>query len=309
MRISITIFSLFVILFFTSGCQAQSTDTNSKKEQSNNSKNENIDFPPIGNPKKVSEGVLVYEIKMKRENKTNNVWIYLPEKPKKEKIACVLIAPAGSRLIDGAGLGEGDRPEHIPYIKAGFAVVAYDIDDEPKDDSDESTIEAARAFKSSNAGLINQKIALDYALAKFPIINSEQIFVVGHSSAATHALLVAANEPRIKGVIAYSPATDIEKFIGEGLVVFDDYISGFQRFISQSSPINNVSKINIPAFIFHAEDDSTVSIKMTEEFVEKLKKNNSDVTFVRAKSGDHYYSMIKQGIPKGIEWLNRQISK
>ncbi len=297
-------------LFLQSGCNAQSAKTNSNvQEQIYNIKTQKIYSPTIGNPKKISNGVLVYEIKLKNENQTNNVWIYLPQKPAKAKIPCVLIAPAGSHLIDGSSLGEGSSAEHIPYVKAGFAVIAYDIDGEAEDDSEASLIKAAKAFKNSNAGLINEENALDYALAKFPVVDSEQIYIAGHSSAATHALLVAANEPRIKGAIAYAPATDIEKFIGAGLDAFDDYISGFHKFISQSSPINNISKIKVPVFLFHSEADSTVSIKMTEDFSEKLNQSNANVTFVKAKSGDHYSSMIKEGIPKGIEWLNKQIAK
>jgi len=309
MKFIFLVFNLVSILFFSTSCQAQPNKADSDKQEVKTTKNQAADFPPIGNPKKITNGILVYEVKLNQGNRTNKVWVYLPEKPTKDKIPCVLIAPAGSRLIDGASVGEGSRPEHLPYVKAGFAVISYDIDGEPKDESEESTIEAATAFKNSNAGLINQKNALDYALAKFPAINSEKIYVAGHSSAATHALLVGANEPRVKGIVAYAPATDVEKFIGEGLDAFDDYISGFRRFILQSSPINNVSKIKVPVFLFHAEDDSTVSIKMTEEFEKKLKQSNADVTFVKAKSGDHYDSMIKQGIPKAVDWLNKQLSK
>lgn len=297
-------------LFLQSGCQAQSTRTNSNnQEQAKNSKTEKVEFPPIGNPQKISDGVLVYEVKLKRENQINNVWIYLPEKPAKEKIPCVLIAPAGSHLIDGMSLGEGDRKEQIPYVKAGFAVISYDIDGEAKDASEASLIKAAKAFKNSNAGLVNQKNALDYALAKFPIIDTEKIFIAGHSSAATHALLVSANEPRVKGVVAYAPATDIEKFIGVDLKDSDKDVPGFSKFILQSSPINITSKIKVPVFLFHAKDDSTVSNEMIEEFVEKLKQTNPNVTFIQVESGNHFGSMIKEGIPKGIEWLNKQIAK
>lgn len=300
-------FSLSICLLFVINCQSQEVKTNSNQNKQLISKN--IVFPPIGTPKKIDENILVYEIEIKNNRELNKVWVYLPKETKKEKIPCILIASAGSRLIDGSSLGEGSRPEHIPYVKAGFAVIAYDISGEPKDDSDESTIEAATKFKESIAGLKNQKNALDFALEKFPKINSEQIYIGGYSSAATHALFVGANEPRIKGIVSYAPATDIEKFIGEGLDAFDDYISGFHTFIKGVSPINNTSKIKVPVFLFHSEEDSTVSVNMTEEFIEKLKKTNPNIIFVKAKKGDHYFSMLNQGIPKGIDWLNEQIKK
>jgi dienelactone hydrolase len=297
---------LLTLVLFTS-CQAQTPQKNDSPNNAQKIKREKIEFPPLGSPKKIADGILRYESTLKRGNNVSKIWIYVPEKMKSEKLPCVLIAPAGSRLIDGASLGEGSKAEHLPYVKAGFVVVAYDIDDEPKDESDEATLEAVTAFKNSNAGLINQKNALDYALEKVSIINADKIYVAGHSSAATHALLVAANESRLKGVIAYAPATDIEKFLGENLDIFDEYINGLKEFLVRSSPINNTEKIKVPVFLFHAKDDSTVSIKMTEDFAEKLKKTNSDVTLIKAEKGDHYFSMINQGIPKGIEWLKTKI--
>lgn len=300
------LFCLLTFALFTS-CQAQTPKKNDLPSNAQTIKQEKVEFPPLGNPKKIADGVLRYESTLKRGNNVSKVWIYVPEKAKQEKLPCVLIAPAGSRLVDGASLGEGSQAEHLPYVKAGFVVVAYDIDGDPKDESDEATLEAVTAFKNSNAGLINQKNALDYALEKVSSINADKIYVAGHSSAATHALLVAANEPRVKGVIAYAPATNIEKFLGENLEVFDEYVNGLKGFLAQSSPINNTEKIKVPVFLFHAKDDSTVSIKMTEEFAEKLKKTNSDVTFIKAEKGDHYFSMINQGIPRGIEWLKSKI--
>jgi dienelactone hydrolase len=301
-----SLFCLLTFVLFT-GCQAQTPKKNDSPGNAQIIKQEKVEFPPLGSPKKIADGVLRYESTLKRGNNISRVWVYVPEKAKQEKSPCVLIAPAGSRLIDGASLGEGSKVEHLPYVKAGFVVVAYEIDGDPKDESDEATLEAVTAFKNSNAGLTNQKNALDYALEKVSIINADKIFVAGHSSAATHALLVAANEPRVKGVIAYAPATDIEKFLGENLEIFDEYVSGLKEFLTRSSPINNTEKIKVPVFLFHAKDDSTVSIKITEDFAEKLKKTNSDVTLIKAERGDHYFSMINQGIPKGIEWLKTKI--
>ncbi len=43
-------------------------------------------------------------------------------------LPCVFIAPAGASIVTGMGLADGDRQEHYPWVRAGFAVVSYEID-------------------------------------------------------------------------------------------------------------------------------------------------------------------------------------
>ncbi|HEY0657012.1 MAG TPA: prolyl oligopeptidase family serine peptidase, partial [Pyrinomonadaceae bacterium] len=147
--------------------------------------------------------------------------------------------------------------------------------------------------------------ALSYALEKISSIDTERIYIAGHSSAATHSLLVAANDHRVKAAIAYAPPTDLEKRLAKVIEPFNEALPGFRDFIIQSSPKSNISKIKNPVFIFHATDDSVIPIEDTKTFVAELQKVNTNVTFVTVNEGNHYNSMIKQGIPKAIEWLNK----
>jgi hypothetical protein len=55
--------------------------------------------------------------------------------------------------------------------------------------------------------------------------------------------------------------------------------------------------------LFVAEDDSVTNPALIAKFAEELKKSNPNTTHVTTPSGDHYDSMIKVGIPKGVEWL------
>ena len=57
----------------------------------------------------------------------NACWYYRPEQAT-GKLALVLVPPAGSTLFTGMDLGDGDRPEHYPYARAGFAVASFEID-------------------------------------------------------------------------------------------------------------------------------------------------------------------------------------
>ena len=80
-------------------------------------------------------------------------------------------------------------------------------------------------------------------------------------------------------------------------------LPGLTDFIVQSSPRTHESRLNCPLFLFHAEDDSNVSVTESRLFAERLKGLGKDVTLNIVPEGDHYDSMIDEGIPTGIEWI------
>jgi dienelactone hydrolase len=298
-----TIILLLSLVTLTLSCASQEKQNKRKSTLKADDTSDINNFPDLGPAKIISGGISRHEISLGKEPNSRNVWIYLPNTTAGEKIPSILIGAAGSRLIDGAALGGGSDAEHIPYVKAGFAVIAYDIDGDPKDDSDDATLEAVTAFVESHAGIVNQRLALDYALEKVAGLDSSRVFIAGHSSAGTHALFASTRDPRIMGVIAYAPATDPETFLGQNLEVYDEFVPGIKKLIGESSPINNVKKISVPVFLFHSEDDELVDSSMSEKFIDELKKSNVNVTFMLVKSGRHYSSMVNQGIPAAIVWL------
>ncbi|MCI0360584.1 MAG: prolyl oligopeptidase family serine peptidase [Planctomycetaceae bacterium] len=236
------------------------------------------------------------------------MYLYLPPGEHAAKsLPCILIAPAGSTLLAGMDLAEEDEPEHTPFVKAGCAVLSYELDGPCYDDSDLDLMrEAYDEFKEARAGLVNARNALDYVLAKVPEVDPARIYAAGHSSAATHALLVAAHEPRLAGVMAYAPATDLPKRMGWTLALYRYTLPGLVDFVTQSSPSTHAAALKRPVFLFHAEDDSNCPIADTRAFADKLKQQGADVKFVTAASGDHYDSMINEGIPAAIQWLRER---
>jgi dipeptidyl aminopeptidase/acylaminoacyl peptidase len=302
-------FVILVVLLLFIGC-GNSSLSNAQLKNTQTTQTDTKTFPALPSAEKVEDGIIVYKVRLNKDDEASNIWIYLPEKQTKEKLPAVLIAAAGSYLFNGVSIGKGDQPEHLPYVRKGYAVIAYETPGSLKEAdnkklTNEQLRKAAAEFKDSNAGLIQEQNALNYALDKVPAIDAERIYSAGHSSAATLSLLVAANEPRVKAAIAYAPATDVEKKLGKDLDFFERQVPGFKNFISQNSPKNDIPKIKIPIFIFQATDDSVIPVEDTNAFVAELKKSNSNVTFVTVNEGDHYDSMIQQGIPRGIEWLNK----
>ena len=287
---------------------------NSQPSNAQPSNNKNIQTganpPPLPVAQKLEDGVVVHRVRLNGGDEASDVWIYLPEKTNGQKLPVVLVTAAGSYLWNGTSLDEGDMPEHLPYVRKGYAVIAYETPGsldkvDLKNISDEQLLKAVTDFKNSKAGLVSEQNALNYALEKVAALDSERIYIAGHSSAATHALLVAANEPRVEAAIAYAPATDLEKRLAKIIPEFNSDVPGFEGFIKTSSPKNNISQIKVPVFIFHAADDSVIPIEDTKTFTAELRKVNSNVTFETADKGDHYDSMIEQGIPNAIKWLNK----
>ena len=228
-------------------------------------------------------------------------------------IPCVLLAPAGTNMLHGNPLDAGDyHDEALPYCEAGMAVVCYSLDGEmtaePTDGDRAYGLALAtgyRQFTAAKAGVVNGRNALEFALAKLPQVNPKKIFAAGHSSAATVSLLLAAHEERLAGAIAYAPITDLNIRLGE--IASDASVRailpGIRTYLRTGSPITYADRFKCPLFVFHARDDSNEPFPNTDTFVTKLKSLSKPVDFVTVDSGDHYDSMITNGIPQAINWI------
>jgi len=126
---------------------------------------------------------------------------------------------------------------------------------------------------------------------------------VGHSSAATVALLVAENEPRIAGCVAFAPAVDIKtQFPPEAQRAIAKLVVGADQFFTRFNPRVNESKIGCPLFLFYAEDDARFASQV-RDLGARLQASGKPVTVSSVTSGGHYNSMIHEGVPRAIEWL------
>lgn len=261
--------------------------------------------PELGKSRTLEPGVLLHEVAITSGGTNGQLWIYLPEQAP-AKLPCVLIAPAGSPLFLGMDLAIDDRKEHVPYVKAGFAVVAYTISGacpNAERASNQVVVSAAAAFKNAGAGVSNGRYALDYALAKVPNIDTSRVYAAGHSSAGTLALLLAENEPRIQGCVAYAAVSDVVSHLAPATPTLSRAIPGFTEFIRNSSPLTHAARLKCPLFLFHANDDTTVPVAQSVRFAAAVQGSNARVKLTRAPNGGHYESMIRQGIPQGISWL------
>lgn len=235
----------------------------------------------------------------------NQIWVYYPAGTKAASLPCVLISVAGTRMFHGMGLAEGDVLEHLPYVKAGFAVVAYGLSGPwPEQVSESALAVSIKAYMKSEGGLHDAVAALQTAKAHHPFIDTSRVYAVGHSSAGVVALNLVQRSAKFRGCIAYAAVGDLEERMGNTSIdQIESAIPGFRKFIQDNSPARHADKVQCPVLIFNAKDDDNVSADSVAAYVGKLKQAGKTVKHVEVATGGHYDSMLKEGIPLGIEWI------
>ena len=236
------------------------------------------------------------------------LWVYLPEgNHEPGSLGCVLIGPAGSRMVHGMELADGDQAEHYPYAQQGFAVVAFEIDGPLPDENptDDQFLDAYLKFRSSAAGVVNARAALQYASTELSEVDRDRIFVAGHSSAGTVALLCAGHIDGLAGCVAYAPCSDLAGFLSEFIGDIDGVLPDVREYMVDGSPMTHVEKLSCPVMIFHAVDDRVVGVGKSNSFSTRVKKAGGDITLKLAPRGGHYDAMIEEGINDAVAWMNR----
>jgi len=240
-----------------------------------------------------------YEADVSGPDQSTHLWIYAPsERAQDAKLPAILIAPAGSDLLHGMRLGNGDRPEHLPYVTAGFVVVAYELSGGTEDP------DAHDSFAKAQGGLVNGLAALAFAKQQIPFVDSSKIFAVGHSSAGDAALLLGAHAPSLKGAAIYNSAGDgcwhQSHAVLKRLAGSDPH---FAEFCQRTRAASHVGHLTVPIFLFTSGEDTTCPPSSVKALAARLHQAGRACKFVEASSGDHYSSMLEQGIPTAIAWM------
>jgi len=271
-------------------------------------------FPDPGPFRSLQPGVqhaaVTLQVAPDQPGRAGRLHVYLPSGTHAPRsLPCVFIAPGGMEPFGGCRLGSAGDGEHIPYVKAGFAAVAYEVDGPlpaGDDSTDEEIQKAFRDFQAARAGLVNGHNALEYTLARVPAVNPDRLYAAGHGSAGSLALLLAAHEPRIRGCIAYAPVSDAKRQLAGRIDELEPILPDLHDFLAEHSLRTHVRELRCPAFLFHARGDRAVPVSASIDFAEHLRRRGKPVTMRIVSGGDHYKSMIAQGIPDGIRWLKRR---
>ena len=163
------------------------------------------------------------------------------------------------------GAGGSDLSRHVAFVRAGFAVLAYELDGaiEGRSGGAEGPGEDLRKSLAAHAGLVNAEIALEFLLAKVPQVDPRRIVAVGHGTAGTAAILLAENDSRLKGCAALAAPIDLEEWFGAGAVE-ELRRAGAGDLFTSDSPRANEDRLACPLFLYHARDDPVVPAGQSE---------------------------------------------
>ena len=261
-------------------------------------------WPELGDAHPLRPGIRRHALHLMgdRPGTRGLLWIYVPEGPPPPGgRPAVLIPPAGTDVLVGKGLETLDTFEHLPYARAGFVVVAFELDgyDRGSEAGDYA------GFVRVKAGLLNGVAALDFLKRRVPGVDHDRIFAVGHSSAGDAALLFAAHHPELAGVVVYNSSGDGCWYHDPGYLAHRHrWEAGFADFCQQTRARNHVHRLAMPALVFGSREDPLVSAAAVQHLADAIP---TDVELHVADRGDHYDSMRKEGIPAGVAWLTRRM--
>lgn len=235
-----------------------------------------------------------------------NTWIYRSTNWRgNSPRPCVLIASSGSIGVTGMRLSDDDVTEHLPFVEAGCVVVAYDTDGAFEAENTPDQYPAAmKRFMAADGGVKNARAALQIAKAVEMRIDEDRLVTVGHGAAANLALLIAAREPRIRAVVAFSPISDLVEQLSPAMIEgLEQSAPGFRDFVTSTQPTAIADQIKCPTLLFHATDDPIVPIEQTHALVDAMKTAGNEPHLVEPPVGGNVRPMLEQGLATAATWI------
>ncbi len=218
-------------------------------------------------------------------------WLLVPPGSDKGATPAVLRIPAGGNLFKPAILGLGTVPEIEPYFTAGYVTLVMSF---------RGTLANGGKFSESKGGLEDVLAALEY-LKKLPEVDSKNIYVAGHSSAASLALRVSEVSDIPRAVAAFSPVTDWTGFFKERV---KDLSEESRKYLKDASAITHAAETRCPVLLTHGTRDSIAPLAQSETMAAKLKEAKKHCEFVKIQEGNHYDSMLRVGIPLSLAFFS-----
>lgn len=192
----------------------------------------------------------------------------VPEPPASQLKTVQYRSPAGAMAAYLSIIpDDGKKHPAIVWLTGGFSNSISAAAWEPAEESNDQSARSFRAagvvtlypslrggnenpgFRETLFGEVDDVLAAADFLATQPGIDASRIYLGGHSTGGTLALLVAESSPRFRAVFAFGPVARILDY-GEDVATFDVKRPGET---DVRNPVKWLAGINTPTFVFEGE--------------------------------------------------------
>lgn len=201
--------------------------------------------------------------------------------------------PAVVYLHGGWAFGDGDWEDSEAFVKAGFIVFMPMLRGE----------NGNPGIYESFLGEVDDAIAAGQYLAKLPNVDTNNIFVTGHSVGAVLSTLVSMMPSPYKAAAAYDGFLDMTAMAVESppeLIPFD---RRDQKEIRVRNPLAFAASIRCPLRLYATREGSIYSSALQKSAKEVGKDCEMMVI-----NGDHM-TMVKPAVQETIKWFNQLMNK
>lgn len=159
-------------------------------------------------------------------------------------------------------------------------------------------------YKDWGEGPMGDVMAVvDEAIAKYPAIDRDQLFVTGGSYAGYLTAWIIGHTDRFKAAAALRGVYDLSTFFGEGNAyrLVPDEFGGFpwepetRKVLDAQSPITYVPAMKTPFLIIHGSADNRTGIVQGQMLFRALKQLNRPVEYIRYPGAGH--ELTRSGAP------------
>ena len=120
-------------------------------------------------------------------------------------------------------------------------------------------------------------------LRKRPDVDPERVYLGGHSTGATLALLVAASRPQVRAVFAFGPIARTEWYGETGTAL--DRADGTERVLR--NPAAFLGEATAPVYVIEGSEERTA---MNSEALRRA-AGRAPIRFLQARGADHFSTL------------------
>jgi dipeptidyl aminopeptidase/acylaminoacyl peptidase len=164
-----------------------------------------------------------------------------------------------------------------------------------------------------------------------PWVDPQRLAALGFSQGGIFSLLIAAQTPDVKAVVAYYPVTDFPQWLASGRanllerLVFHMIREYFRRdaeacegetlqtVLQKTSPLYQAERIQAPVLLIHGDQDGTAPVQESRRLAARLTALGRDVALVVVAGGHHVFNFkhpaqAQYAWQATLQWLARHLN-